>query len=56
VDNRSTASGTTSAVTRAPSEVVAAEPEALRAAARRLDRGAFTVDGVLAAEGFLPTS
>jgi hypothetical protein len=39
-------------VTRAPSEVVAAEPEALRAAARRLDRGAGTAGAGDAREGF----
>jgi hypothetical protein len=39
-------------VTRAPSEVVAAEPEALRAAARRLDRGAGTAWAGDAREGF----
>ena len=39
-------------VTRAPSEVVAAEPEALRAAARRLDRGAGTAWAGDARQGF----
>jgi hypothetical protein len=39
-------------VARAPSEVVAAEPEALRAAARRLDRGAGTAWAGDASQGF----
>ncbi|HET9560065.1 MAG TPA: hypothetical protein VFS70_23250 [Actinomycetota bacterium] len=39
-------------VTRAPSEVVAAEPAALRAAARRLDRGAGTAWAGDARQGF----
>jgi hypothetical protein len=39
-------------VTRAPSEVVAAEPEALRAAAGRLDRGAGTAWAGDARQGF----
>jgi len=39
-------------VTRAPSEVVAAEPVALRAAARRLDRGAGTAWAGDARQGF----
>jgi hypothetical protein len=39
-------------VTRAPSEVVAAEPKALRAAARRLDRGAGTAWAGDARQGF----
>jgi hypothetical protein len=39
-------------VTRAPSEVVAAEPEALRAAASRLDRGAGTAWAGDARQGF----
>jgi hypothetical protein len=39
-------------VTRAPSEVVAAEPAALRAAARRLDRGAGTAWAGDAKQGF----
>ena len=39
-------------VTRAPSEVVAADPAALRAAARRLDRGAGTAWAGDARQGF----
>jgi hypothetical protein len=39
-------------VTRAPSEVVAAEPKALRAAVRRLDRGAGTAWAGDARQGF----